>query len=412
MIDLTLLREAPERVLALLKKKDPSYPGARLVELDMLVRAGHTKIEKLRHEKNQLAAQGSGGITTELREKSKYITDQIKIQEQQLKDFDREFKDLYLRCPNIPADDVPEGNKESNKVVKTWGEKRQFDFAPRNHVELNQQLQWFDFTAGARMAASGFVFYKEQGAKLIYSLAMFMINNNMGHGYTLALPPYLVSEKSLEGSGQFPIFKDAVYAISEDHLYLTPTSEVNLANLYRDHIFALEELPVRMSSWTSCFRREAGTYGATERGLIRIHQFEKVELYSIVEPEQAAQEQERMLACAESILQQLGLHYRVSLLAAQDASFASTKTYDIEVWMPGQNAYYEVSSVSNCTDFQSRRCAIRYRAEARGKTHYVHTLNASSLALPRLMVALMENYQQADGLVVLPDAIKSIKLSW
>lgn len=412
MIDLTLLREDTERILSLLKKKDPSYDGARLIELDVLVRAGRTKIEELRHEKNQLASQGAAGLTNDRREKSKSLSEQIKVYELELQEREHSFRDLYLHCPNIPAEDVPEGNKEANKVIKIWGEKPEFSFTPHNHVELNQQLHWFDFAAGAQMSASGFVFYKEPGAKLIYSLAMLMINNNMQHGFALSFPPYLVSERALEGSGQFPIFKDAVYAVPADNLYLTPTSEVNLANLYRDHIFSAADLPMRMTAWTSCFRREAGTYGATERGLIRIHQFEKVELYSLVEPGNAEQEQDRMLACAESILQKLGLHYRISLLAAQDASFASTKTYDIEVWMPGQNAYYEVSSVSNCTDFQSRRCAIRYRTETGGKTHLVHTLNASSLALPRLMVALMENYQQADGLIVLPDALKSITLSW
>ena len=412
MIDLQLLREEPERVLALLQKKEPNFPGHRLLELDKLVRAAHVTIEELRHEKNQLAAKGAAGLTTELREKSKHLGQEIKAHEQKVEEFEREFKELHVSCPNIPDPNLPEGNKEANKVVKVWGEKPTFSFVPKNHVELNTKLAWFDFALGAQMASSGFVFYKEPGAKLIYSLAMTMLNNNMQHGFSLALPPYVVSEKSLEGAGQFPKFKNAVYAIPEDGLYLTPTSEVNLANVYRDHIFSDVELPVRMTSWTSCFRREAGTYGATERGLIRIHQFEKVELYSIVTPEKSEQEQEAMLACAEALLQKLGLHYRVSLLAMQDSSFAAAKTYDLEVWMPGQNAYYEVSSISNCTDFQSRRCAMRYRIDGQGKTHYVHTLNASSLALPRLMVALMENYQQADGSVALPDVLKSVSLTW
>lgn len=412
MIDLQLLREEPERILALLQKKEPSFPGHRLLELDKLVRAARVTIEELRHEKNQLASKGAAGLTPELREKSKQLGEQIKAHEQQVQEFEREFKELHVSCPNIPDPSIPEGNKEANKVVKVWGKKPEFSFTPKNHVDLNNQLHWFDFTAGAAMTASGFVFYKEQGAKLIYSLAMTMLNNNMQHQFTLALPPYLVNEKALEGAGQFPKFKNAVYAVPEDGLYLTPTSEVNLANLYRDHIFSAVELPMRMTSWTSCFRREAGTYGATERGLIRIHQFEKVELYSITTPEQSEKEQEHMLACAENLLQKLGLHYRVSLLAMQDCSFASAKTYDIEVWMPGQNAYYEVSSVSNCTDFQSRRCAIRYRKEAADKPHYAHTLNGSSLALPRLMVALMENYQQADGSVVLPEVLKTISFTW
>ncbi len=410
MIDLQLLREKPDYILALLRKKEPTFPGARLVELDKLVRTARMAIEELRHEKNQLASQGAAGLTPELREKSKHLGEQIKAHEQQVQEFEHEFKELYLGCPNIPDETIPEGNKEANKVVKVWGNKPHFSFIPKNHVELNTKAAWFDFALGAQMASSHFVFYKHEGAKVIYSLAMMMLGHNTKHGFSLALPPYVVNEKSLEGAGQFPKFKNAVYAIPEDGLYLTPTSEVNLANVYRDHIFSDADLPVRMTSWTSCFRREAGTYGATERGLIRIHQFEKVELYSITTPETSEQEQEHMLACAEALLQKLGLHYRVSLLAAQDCSFASAKTYDLEVWMPGQNAYYEVSSISNCTDFQSRRCAMRYRVDGQGKTHYVHTLNASSLALPRLMVALLENYQQEDGSVMLPDILKTLPL--
>jgi len=412
MVDLALLRGQPEKFLDLIRKKDPAFESERFMQLDVTVRALRSAVEELRHAKNRLASQGSAHLTDETRTQSKHLSEQIKEKEAFLQEVELVFKDMHMRCPNLPAADVPEGNKEANKVVKIWGEKPTFAFTPRNHVDLNLQLGWFDFSVGAAMTASQFVFYNEPGAKLLYSLALTMVNHNMHHGYRLTLPPYVVSERSLEGAGQFPIFKNGVYALTEDGLYLTPTSEVNLANIYRDHIFALQDLPVRMTAWTSCFRREAGTYGATERGLIRIHQFEKVELYSIVAPEHAEQEQEKMLACAEQLLQKLGLHYRVSLLAAQDASFASAKTYDIEVWMPGQNAYYEVSSVSNCTDFQARRCAMRYRSETDHKTHLVHTLNASSLALPRLMVALMENYQQADGSVVLPDAVRSVTLSW
>jgi seryl-tRNA synthetase len=215
-----------------------------------------------------------------------------------------------------------------------------------------------------------------------------------------------VNEQSLVVASNFPKFKDQVYAVPEDKLYLTPTAEVNLTNVYRDAILAATELPIRMTAWTSCFRREAGGYGAQERGLIRIHQFEKVELVTLCEPEQGEQEQERMLACAEDILQQLGLHYRVSLLAAQDCSFASAKTYDLEVWLPGQGCYYEVSSISNCTDFQARRGLIRFKRSTESKSELVCTLNGSSLALSRLFVALLEVYQNADGSVHIPDVLK------
>lgn len=410
MINLTLLREAPQKITDLIHKKDPSYDVGALIFLDDQVRQINHRIEELRAEKNDLAQKGKQSVTAELRERSIAISKEIKEKEDVLADISGKFKDLYLRCPNLLADDVPVGNKESNEVVKAWGEKPVFDFEPKNHVELGEKLGWFDFMAAARMTASNFVLYKNECVKLMYALEMFMFNNNLEHGYMPILPPFLINEQALEGASNFPRFKDAVYAIPEDGLYLTPTSEVNLANYYRDAILNEQELPIRMTSLTSCFRREAGGYGANERGLIRIHQFEKVELFSLTTPEGSSAEQERMLTCAESILQKLGLHYRISLLAAQDCSFASAKTYDIEVWMPGQKEYKEVSSISNCTDFQARRCAIRYRKDASGKPQLVHTLNGSSLALPRLMVALIESFQRADGTIELPDVLKNVKI--
>ncbi|MBT4856498.1 serine--tRNA ligase [bacterium] len=410
MIDLLKLRENTEAVINALKKKDPSFDGQKLAELDKQQRALLVQVETLRAQKNQLAAQAKGGITPEIREQSKEIGTTLKSKTEELEQVSKDFKELYLRCPNIPADDTPVGGKEANKVVKTVGEQPVFDFEPKNHVDLGLALGWFDFEAAAKMTGSQFVFYKDEGVKLIYALMMFMMQNNMKHGFTPMLPPYLVNEKSLEVAGNFPKFKDEVYSVPEEGLYLIPTSEVSLTNLYRDTTFMSSELPKRMTSWTSCFRREAGGYGAQERGLIRIHQFEKAELYTVCEPSKANDELDRMLACAEDILQQLGLHYQVSLLASQDMSFQSAKTFDIEVWMPGQQKYYEVSSGSNCTDFQARRGGMRFKAHQNDKTQLVNTLNASSLALPRLMVALIETYQQADGTIKLPDALKGFGL--
>jgi seryl-tRNA synthetase len=410
MIDLGLLRQDPHRVIELLKKKDPSYNVHLLRKLDEEVRLLKTEVEDLRHQKNELARQGQQGLSESLREQSRVLSHLLKEKEDVLEKKLTEFKELYLHSPNLPAEDLPEGGKDENKVVKVFGEKPTFTFPVKNHVELGAINKWFDFEAATVMTGSNFALYKGDAVKCVYALMMFMFNNNLRHGYIPVLPPYLVNEKSLECSGNFPRFKDEVYAIPADKLYLTPTSEVNLTNMYRDHIFSQEELPVRMTAWTSCFRREAGNYGATERGLIRIHQFEKLELYTICTPEHANTEQERMVACAESILQALGLHYRISLLAAQDCSFSSAKTYDIEVWMPGQGVYKEVSSASNCTDFQARRSSMRYRTSS-NKINLVYTLNASSLALPRLMVALMETYQQADGSIQLPNVLQSVSLS-
>ncbi len=410
MIDLTKLREEPKKISAAIKKKDPGFDIQELINLDGKFKDIKLEVESLRHKKNELSKSGSK-IDVNIIAQSREVGTKLKQKEQELELAQKAFLDLYLYCPNIPFDDVPSGNKEANVVVKTIGQLPKFNFEPRNHVDLGKILNWFDFEAAAKMTGSNFALYKGDAVKLVYSLMMFMMNNNIRHGFSPILPPYLVNEKSLECASNFPRFKEAVYEIQQDNLYLTPTSEVNLTNLYRDHIFSNDQLPIRMTAWTSCFRREAGTYGATERGLIRIHQFEKAELYTICTPENSEQEQDRMISCAEDILKSLDLHYRISLLAAQDCSFASAKTYDIEVWMPGQKAFYEVSSVSNCTDFQARDLAIRYKLEHGGKTNLAYTLNASSLALPRLMVAIMETYQQADGTIAIPGILKSVNLS-
>jgi len=410
MIDLVLLRNEPERVIASLKKKEPAFDIQALFDLDQEVRKLSHEIDALRQKKNELAKVGKGGITQEVRDQSIALSIELKGKEDAFALVEKSFQTLYLSCPNIPDADLPEGGKEANKVVKTVGQKPTFDFPVRNHVELGAALGWFDFDAAARITGSGFAFYKGDAVKMLYALTMMMLKNNIKHGFEPMLPSTIVNGKSLEVASNFPKFKDQVYAIPADDLYMTPTAEVNLANLYRDHILMSDKLPLRMTAWTSCFRREAGTYGAHERGLIRIHQFEKVELYTICEPKDSKSEQDRMVACAEDILQQLGLHYRISLLAMQDCSFPSAKTYDIEVWLPGQNAYYEVSSVSNCTDFQARRGMIRYKKNVDDKSQLTHTLNGSSLALPRLMVALMEVYQQADGSVIIPDVLKKDSL--
>jgi seryl-tRNA synthetase len=406
MIDLSLLRNSPQETIEALQKKDPLFNAQELKEIDELFRKQSIEVEALRKEKNDLAVSAKSGITDEIRARSIEVGKELKTLEDQLTQTEAEFKKLYNSCPNIMHADVPAGNKESNQVVREIGAQPLFSFPIKNHLELGNSLGWFDFEGAARMAAGNFALYRGDAVRLLYSLTQLMMKNNMKYGFEPILPPYLINQKSLEIVGQLPKFAQGVYKIEDENLYLTPTAEVNLTNLYRDQIFQDHELPKRLTAWTSCFRREAGNYGHQERGLIRIHEFEKVELFSITKPEQSYAELDLMMECAENILQQLGLHYRVSLLAAQDSSFQSAKTYDIEVWMPGQNAYYEVSSASNCTDFQSRRGKIRYRG-VDGKTVSAHTLNASSLALPRLMVAIMETYQQADGSIALPEIIKT-----
>lgn len=410
MIDLGLLRHDPKKIVALLKKKDPSFDAQKLIGLDQEVRSLKLKVEELQHQKNELAKSAKSGVTSEQREQSKKLGSELKDSMNRLETIQKEFKQIYLSCPNLPLEDVPTGDKEDNKVIKEVGHKPDFTFPVKNHMELAEHLDWLDFGTAAKLAGSNFALYKADAVKLQYALALFMLKNNIEHGYEPILPSVLVNEQSLEVAGNFPKFKDQVYAIPEDNLYLSPTAEVNMANLYRDHIFSSEELPIRMTAWTSCFRREAGGYGAHERGLIRIHQFEKVELFTICEPQDSNDEFEKMLATSEAILQKLNLHYRVSLLASQDMSFQAAKTYDIEVWLPGQKQYYEVSSVSNCVDFQARRGLIRYKTKDDKKAKLVHTLNGSSLALPRLMVALLETYQQEDGTIAIPPVLKHSSL--
>jgi len=407
MIDLSLLRDNPVRVMSLIKKKDPEYDAQLLFDLDAQLRGLKLEVEELRHKKNELAKRGSfEGVTKELIEQSKQLGKELKEKDAQLQELEATFKDLHLRCPNIPQEDIPEGNKSENKVIKEFNQKPTFDFEVKDHIELGERLGWLDFEIASTIAGNNFAFYKGDAVKLMYALSMYMLKNNMNNGFELVLPPYIVNEKSLITSGNFPKFRDQVYEIKDAGLFLTPTAEVDLASVYRNKILSSEQLPVRMTSWTSCFRSEAGAYGAAERGLIRIHQFEKVELFSLCEPEKSSDELDRMLAIAEHTLQKLNLHYRISLLAAQDCSFPSAKTYDIEVWMPARKEYYEVSSCSNCTDFQARRGLIRYKEKKSGKPKLVHTLNGSSLALPRLMVAIMETYQQEDGTIAIPEFLK------
>lgn len=410
MIDLHRLRIDPVGVATLIKKKDPSFDADNLIALDRDVRDLQQDVDDLRHEKNELAKQGKRGISEELREQAKAIGQALKTKEAELIEKDAAFKHLYLRCPNLVMDSVPEGTEANNTVVKTWGSKPEFAFEPKNHVELGELNGWLDFEAAAKMAGSNFALFAGDGVMVVYKLMMYMLIHNKKNGFAQVLPPFLINEKALQGAGNFPRFKDEVYKVEDEDLYLTPTSEVNLTSIYRDHIFMGDELPKRMTAWTSCFRKEAGGYGATERGLIRLHQFNKAEIYSICKPEHAAAEQDYMLATAEAILQQLGLHYQVVLLAAQDCSFSSAKTFDIEVWMPGQGGYKEISSVSNCTDFQARRSSIRYKESQADKPQLVATLNGSSLALPRLLVALMETYQQPDGSIVLPEEVLTVTL--
>ncbi|MBT4594890.1 serine--tRNA ligase [bacterium] len=406
MINISLFREDPEHCRARVLKKSPDFNFDELLELDAKVREFRIQVDDLRKQRKDLAAAGSKGVTDEQREQAREVGKKIKDIESELADVEASFKNLALCCPNIPEDDVPEGNKESNKSLKEFGDKPEFGFKVKNHLELNEKLGWLDFESAANMSGGQFVVYRGDGLKMIYALVRLMLRNNAKCGFEPVGMPQLVCEQALFNSGNLPKFRGDFYEVPSDGLCVIPTAEVPLTNVYANKILDGEKLPIRMTAWTQCFRREAGGYGSAERGLIRIHQFDKVELYSLVDPEKSFEELDVMVSCAEQLLKDLGLHYRISLLAAQDCSFASAKTFDIEVWLPGQDKYYEVSSCSNCTDFQARRAAVRFRKSSKEKPKLVHTLNASSLAIPRLMVALIETFQNDDGTVTLPDVLQ------
>ncbi|MGD1089639.1 MAG: serine--tRNA ligase [Verrucomicrobiota bacterium] len=321
---------------------------------------------------------------------------------------------LMLRLPNLPHESVTIGKTaEDNPVVRIHGEKTNFTFKPKSHVELCESLKLVDFARGAKLSGSGFLLYTNWGARLERALIQFLLDLHITeHGYTEVSPPFMVGPQCLEGVGQFPKFKDQYYGVAEGDdreklgkLYLIPTAETPVANIHREEILSEKSLPVYYCAYTPCFRGEAGAAGVGTRGMIRVHQFDKVELIKIVKPENSCDELDKMVANAEKVLQRLGLHYRVIMLCTGDMGFGSAKTYDLEVWAPGQGSYLEVSSCSNCGDFQSRRMNLRFKAES-GENKFPHILNGSGTALARLFVALIETHQQADGGVVIPEALQ------
>jgi seryl-tRNA synthetase len=323
---------------------------------------------------------------------------------------DAELQALLTRLPNLPHASVPVGHTEKNNVeARRWGMPPKFDFAPKPHWELGEQLGILDMERAAKITGARFAVYWEMGAKLERALANFMLDvHTREHGYTEVLPPYIVNEKSMYGTGQLPKFKSDLFRVEdpERELYLIPTAEVPLTNLYRDEVIDAERLPLKVTAYSPCFRSEAGSYGKDVRGIIRQHQFQKVEIVKFSQPEKSYDELESLTRDAENILQKLGLHYRVMALSTGDMGFSSAKTYDLEVWLPGQQLFREISSCSNFEAFQARRANIRYRAPGSKKSEFVHTLNGSGLAVGRTWLAILENYQQADGSVLVPEALR------
>lgn len=413
MLDLELVRKSPDFVRERLRTRDEGLDSLvdRVLELDSERRSILKELERLRAERNSKSKEigllkKKGEDTSSLEEEVRRIKESIEAYEEKLASVEEGLKDLMLRIPNLPHKSVPIGRDESENVeVRRWGKPRDFSFEPRPHWEIGERLGIFDFERAGKISGSRFVILKDWGAKLERALINFMLDLHSRKGYKEVWPPHLVRPEILIGTGQLPKFEEELYKCERDDLYLIPTAEVPLTNLYRDEILSEEDLPIYMVSYTPCYRREAGSYGKDIRGIIRQHQFNKVELVKIVKPEHSYEELEKLTADAEDVLKLLGLPYRVVLLCTGDMGFASAKTYDIEVWFPSQGRYREISSCSNCEDFQARRMNARYR-DAQGKLRFVHTLNGSGLAIGRALAAILENYQQEDGSVVVPEALK------
>jgi seryl-tRNA synthetase len=405
------LRENTDQYRAALKNRGANVDLDRFLELDAERRRTIAEVEQLKAKKNA-ASQEIATLKKNKQDASSQIEamkaagDEIKTFDDRLGVIERELQSLELYFPNAPHESVPVGADEAaNRVERHWGEKPAFDFTPKAHWELGESLGILDFDRAAKVTGARFSFLTGAAAKLNRALMNFMLDVHDRQGYTEVLPPFIVNADSLRGTGQLPKFEEDLFKLRHDKdLYLIPTAEVPVTNIFRDEILDASRLPIRYTAYTPCFRSEAGSYGKDTRGLIRQHQFEKVELVKFTAPEQSWDELEKLVADAEELLQLLKLHYRVLTLSTGDMGFASAKTYDIEVWLPGQETYREISSCSNFTDFQARRANIRYRGEK--KTSFVHTLNGSGLPLGRTLVAVLENYQQPDGSVIVPEVLR------
>jgi len=414
VIDIKRLRQDPDGTRAsLLRRGDASLNAVldQMLQLDRRRRELLIRVEGLKAERNAASDEvarrkRTGEAADDLMQRLKGSGDEVRALDLQLRDLETALDERALSLPNIPVEQVPDGDASSNRMVRSWGEPPTFDFPARPHWVLGESLGLLDLPAGVKIAGSGFPLYTGLGARLIRALANFMLElHTQEHGYLEVAPPYLVNRATLTGTGQLPKFAEEVYASPADDLFLIPTAEVPVTNIHRDEILEWKHLPAAYVAFTPCFRREAFSHGKDTRGLIRVHQFDKVELVRIVEPQHSAAEHERITGHAEAVLQRLGLPYRVTELATGDTGFASARTYDLEVWAAGVGAWLEVSSSSTFTDFQARRANIRYRPGPKAKPEFVHTLNASGVAFPRTIIALLENNQAADGSVRVPEAL-------
>ena len=415
MIDVRVLRQDPDGARSsLLRRMDPALGESvdQVLDLDRRWRGVVTESEALRAERNaqteevarkKRAREPADDLLAQL----KTSADRARALDAEARELEEQLRDLLMRLPNFPHPEIPTGTAEQNRVVKSWGEPPTFDFTPRPHWELGESLGILDLTRGSKISGSGFPVFRGAGARLVRALASFMLDlHTTEHGYLEIAPPYLVSRASLTGTGQLPKFEDDLYASSRDDLFLIPTAEVPVTNLHRDEILESAVLPLSYVAFTPCFRREAGAAGKDTRGLLRVHQFDKVELVRLVAPDASEAEHTLLTGHAETVLRRLELPYRVAELASGDTGFSAARTYDLEVWAAGVESWLECSSASTFTDFQARRANIRFRPSPGAKPEFVHTLNASGVAFARTIAAILENNQAADGSVGIPTVLR------
>ncbi len=404
MLDLKFIRQNTELVRQAVASRQDSAPLDEILKLDAERRQKTLKLEDLRHARKEMARERKA----EAQDEARQLRDRIKELEEEARQLDSQLERFLLRVPNIPQPSVPVGKDENdNIVVRSRGELPEFDFKPAPHWKLGETLGIIDFERGAKLSGSRFYVLKGLGARLQRAIISFMLDlHTRKHGYQEIYPPFMVKKECMVGSGNLPKFADNLYHDAEDDLWFIPTAEVPLTNMHRDEIIMPGKLPIYYVAYTACFRREKMSAGKDTRGIKRGHQFDKVELYKFSEPDKSNDELEKMMANAEAVCRKLGLPYRVKELCTADLGFASTRSYDIDMWAPGCGEWLEVSSISNCGDFQARRAGIRYRPSPEAKPQFVHTLNGSGLALPRVLIAIMENYQQADGSIKVPEVLQ------
>jgi len=412
MLDIKFIRENQDLVRQAIKNRALKLDIDNVIKIDDARRKALSEFEELAAKRNKANDQISALLKEKKDAKAKIssmkeISSRINELQGQLKEQEAELNKLLLNIPNVPHASLPVGDVSQNKIVRSWGEERKFDFKPLSHIELCQNLDIIDFNRATKITGSNFILFKGWGAKLERALINFMLDLHTNkHGYTEIFPPFLVNRASMLGTGQLPKLEEDMYKLKDDDLFLIPTAEVPVTNIFRDEILEEDKLPIYYTAYTACFRREAGSYGKDTKGLFRVHEFDKVEMVKFVKPENSYDELEKLVADAEEVLQLLGLPYRVVMLSTQDISFAASKCYDLEAYAAGADKWLEVSSCSNFESFQARRANIRMRRKESKKVDFIHTLNGSGVALARTVVAILENYQQEDGSVLIPKALQ------